>query len=244
MGQKTALNQFLREIKNYTYPNRIAARIPVRFVRFVTIHGVKIRCSHPAIGPESFAFMKSGIYEEPERECVSRLLRKGDTVLELGGGCGFISSIIWKTGLAKKIHVVEASPEMIPVIQETHRLNSVGAEVHQEILGSTSGQRRFIVCDEFLGSSTEEAQGRVITVEGKSWIDRVNEWKPSLVVMDIEGGEAEIISLGMPDCIKRLCVEFHPALLGVEKQNELIASLHFMGFETVYVRGQVYGFSR
>jgi len=62
------------------------------------------------------------------------LLKKDDTVLEIGGGCGFISSFIWKKGLATKIHVVEASPEMIEVIRDTHQLNNVQAELHHEIL--------------------------------------------------------------------------------------------------------------
>ncbi len=239
---KTAFNQFLSNVKNHTYPNRIERRIPDQFA---TLNGVKIRCTHPLIVKGgALAVIRSGKYEEPELQLVAQSLTDGDIVLEIGGGCGYISSYIWKTRHAKKIHVVEASPDLIPVIKDTHRLNGVNAKVYHEIVGAEIGPRQFYVCDDFPSSSTEDPNGRAVTVQGRSWIDRVNEWKPSFVVMDIEGGEAEIIPLGMPDCIRRIVVEFHPAIFGLEKQYELIASLGAMGFTVSGQIGQVYSFAR
>jgi len=98
--------------------------------------------------------------------------------------------------------------------------------------------------DDFLASSAEGQNGRIVTVDGRSWLDRVNEWKPSFVVMDIEGGEAEVLPLGIPDFVERLVIEFHPDVLGLEKQTELITFLQESGFQTSFQNRSIYAFSR
>jgi FkbM family methyltransferase len=215
-------------------------------MEYIEIRGVKINISNPVFVSPMREALIEGWYEGSEAESLSRLLAEGDVLLEVGGGCGFLSAYAAKLGRARKIHTVEANPALLPVIAETHALNGTQAEVHHEVLGPSEEPREFCVNDHYWASSAEGHWGKqhVVTVPGRSWIERVNEWNPSFLLMDIEGGETTIIPLGMPPCIRKIVIELHPHAYGEEKEREMIAALHAMDFVTTHQIHDVYSFTR
>jgi FkbM family methyltransferase len=240
---KTAFNQFLSTVKNYAYPNRIRRRSPPKFY---ALNGVSLRAEHRQIKGEVLEEILGGYYEGEEAACCLALLRKDDIVLEVGSGLGYLSTLIGKTGLARKIYAVEADPSLIPIIQDTHRINRITAEIHHGVFGGTQGPRQFYIADLFWANSVDGVQGvqKIVTVQGLPWSKSLVEWRPSLVVMDIEGGEAELIPLGFPQSVRRLVIEFHPAVYGKEKQDELLSRLEAIGFAVAVQKGQVYALDR
>ncbi|MGG7567769.1 glycosyltransferase family 2 protein [Rhodovulum sp. DZ06] len=69
--------------------------------------------------------LRKGRYEKGERRALAALLRPGDRVLELGGGLGLVSAMAALQDGVERVVVVEANPDLLPVIARTHRLNGV-----------------------------------------------------------------------------------------------------------------------
>ena len=120
------------------------------------VNGVRINPDNPALSPSMRARICSGNYEVHESRCVASLVEPEEIVLELGGGIGYISSVVWNTGRASQIVVVEANPDTIPVIQETHTLNNVKALVLNGVAMADCGKESripFYVRSDFWASS-------------------------------------------------------------------------------------------
>jgi FkbM family methyltransferase len=142
-----------------------------------------------------------GKYEINELRSAAQVIRAGDTVLELGSGCGFLSCALAKSKKLELIHCVEANPEMIPVIPHHHQINGVKGLIHNEIIGGSDGEIDFFVRDDFWASSTAERGGRKVTVKATGLADRLTEWRPDVVIMDIEGGELALVDCDLPPCV-------------------------------------------
>ena len=69
--------------------------------------------------------LAKGRYEWGEARFGARVIAHGDTVLELGAGIGFVSSYIRQHSAAARIVCVEANPQLIPYIEEVHRINDI-----------------------------------------------------------------------------------------------------------------------
>ncbi|MFP3367124.1 hypothetical protein R0J93_26120, partial [Pseudoalteromonas sp. SIMBA_148] len=78
-----------------------------------------------------------------------------DIIGELGGGIGYISTLCHLQKKAKKIVVFEANPTLITIIEKTHSLNGVTAEVINAVVlpRKTSETVPFYVRDDFWASS-------------------------------------------------------------------------------------------
>src|SRR5688500_8930840 len=62
-------------------------------------------------------------YETAEKQICHEFLRKDDSVLELGGGIGFIGLFCQKRLGVKNYVTVEANPQTIRILEENYRLN-------------------------------------------------------------------------------------------------------------------------
>ena len=64
-------------------------------------------------------------YEGQEVRGALHVIRKGDTVLELGAGLGFVGSAIAKNCEPKSVMSFEANPELIPHIKNMYKMNGL-----------------------------------------------------------------------------------------------------------------------
>src|ERR1700722_6435882 len=71
-----------------------------------------------------------GEYEAGERKLIRQFLRGDDRVIELGGGIGVLSCLVNSPLTARTQHlVVEANPELIPILRRHRELNRAGFEI-------------------------------------------------------------------------------------------------------------------
>ena len=119
----------------------------------VEIRGVQVDVSSPKISRSVEKGLRRGWYEADEAKAAEHLLKDGDIVLEVGGGCGFMSAFVAKLGRAGRVVSVEADPDLIPIMRQTHALNDVTVAIFNEILSDGFGSRDFYVCKNFLVSS-------------------------------------------------------------------------------------------
>lgn len=218
-----------------------------------SLNGVLLDLTHPALTPDMRRRIRSGRYEVQESKCVQALIRPGDVVLELGGGIGYISSLAWKTGKARRVIVVEANPETIPAIEATHRLNGVEATILHGIAlpnSRTDSTASFYVRSNFWASSlSPEPWGyqRKVEVQCFDFKLLLQTYKPSLLVCDIEGGETDLLCRtdSLPG-VTRIILELHEAVTGKDAIQKLHQHLEKQGFrvDPTFSRSAVVVFSR
>ena len=99
----------------------------------IVINGVRLDISSPEISTRLVEKMKLGFYEAQEAKCIKTAAQKGDRLLQIGAGLGFLSCIAAQTQLFEAITVVEASPQLIGTIKRNHQINNAECDVLGEL---------------------------------------------------------------------------------------------------------------
>ena len=221
--------------------DRLKADPPLRCLdRFV-----KTRCRHtlwindiairlaPGMGSAAVAYILDGRYERPERRILEYALKAGDRVLELGTGIGYLSAFCARKIGSDRVITFEANPLLRPRIEETYFINEVSPQVEFCMLGEHAGQASFYVGDEFWSSSTISRKGkeRRISIPVKAFNDILDEHKPNFLIIDIEGGEADLIDFMRLDGVTKVCIELHPWVIGKESEKRVRDFFHSHGFK-------------
>ncbi len=179
---------------------------------------------------EIAAAVRSGTYEKPEAAELDGLIQPGEVILEIGAGCGFISTYCAKNPNVVSVHCVEANPRMIDVIGLTHRVNQVDVAVLNEILGRVDGATDFYVHPSFWASGTYSWLGQQIRVPATRFQRRLDEVRPTMLIIDIEGGEETLFEDIDLTGIKKIMVELHQPTIkrhGIKKVFDLLSAQAF-----------------
>lgn len=196
----------------------------------IEIAGVGIDAA--GIDPAVADAMRAGRYEALELRALGLALRPGDVVMELGTGIGLLSTFCARRVGGERVFTFEANPELEPRIRETFRLNGVAPTLEMCMLGECSGEAEFFVHEAFWGSTAVDAAGaaRSIRVPVRPLNEAIARIRPSLLVMDIEGAEAELLRFIDLGGVERIVGEFHELMLGREAADAMIGALYAQGF--------------
>ena len=217
-------------------PIRLAKRTINRIRGEAVVSGVTLPIDRSILSPQMELTLAAGRYERRERKLASRIIRDGDVVLELGAGLGFISSYLRKSTGAGKIVAVEANPRLIPYIQRVHTMNaSSNIEVLNGIVvPDNAGPETFsFYCRrDFWASSLRGASPFEVELQVRAHIlpDLLTMHRPDVLVMDIEGGELELLSAKDLGTIRAAVIETHPHAYGPDGVAALEANLERLGF--------------
>jgi FkbM family methyltransferase len=183
----------------------------------------------------------SGDYEAEERELVRKFLSPEDSVLELGACIGVVSCTTNRLLRDKTKHVVvEGNPKLIPTLEKNREINGCGFR----ILNRAASQEKsvtFYLNDEFIvGGSAQLKSAHPVTVEGSTLEDLDREFGPfSALIMDIEGGEADVIppsKVFLSGC-RVVIWETHAWACGTDRTEECRKSLAEAGLVHVASSG-------
>ena len=205
---------------------------------FVSVYDVvECRSIAVAVDPKVIsrrlvASLESQEYEVDEERELRHLIQSDEVVLEIGGGCGLVSTYCALREDVKAVFCVEANPLLIPIIAETHRLNGVHVTVYNEVLGPIDGETDFYLHEDFWESArTPDDRAQKIRVKMTSFQSRLDEIKPTLVIVDVEGGELDLFdAVNLPLSVKRIFIEIHQNLIGragVKKVFDLLSAKNF-----------------
>jgi len=202
----------------------------------INSRGVRVTIDYENWSREMVNVVLSDLYELPERKIVTRSIKPGDNILEIGGGIGVVGAeaalACGKTGR----HVIfEANRLLIPAIKKNMRLNSVSAEVVFGVVVGNShegGEVEFHIDDNFWSSSLIEKKNGARRERVPAFrIDAViKKYKPDIVIMDVEGAEKDLLVDMDLTNVRALCVEFHSRYIGRGVVNALIGRLLSSGF--------------
>ena len=156
-------------------------------------------------------FLVDGRYERAECDALDRLLVDGDRVLELGSGLGLVAVRCAQRLGSDAVVTVEADPEMLPVIDATLAANQVSPTVYSGAVSADGGDR-WLERTPHLWSTKAH-----VTAEGSPSLHRVGGLKlsaliashrPSVLMIDIEGGESQLAPTDLPG-VRAVLIECH-----------------------------------
>lgn len=228
----------LRPVLRYAWwVIRRVARVPRYWYRrwrrpdFVRLCGVRFDARQ--VDDLTRHYLYSETYETGEARCVWCGLEPRDVVLEVGAGIGFISTLCALRTGSERVFCFEANPELLPAIRHTHGLNEVAPTLTNAMLAREDGESEFFVQADFLTSSSTDLSGEPeIRVPAVAVAREMQRIQPTFVVMDIEGGESELLPLMDLSGVRKIALELHPGILGQARVDELLEDLAEQGFRT------------
>ena len=189
--------------------------------RLIRSQGMLFPLDRSVLTQKQIRLLRRGRYEEKEFAAVTALVRPRDTVLELGAGMGFMSTVAALKNRAARVVAYEANPRMIPYIREVHRLNGVEVDLRHAVLGPAGGEATFYIREEFPDSSLErDPPGKVSAVIAEERVAvhdiaaTMAGIAPTVLICDIEGAEARLIPQADLSSLRCAVVELHPQWIG------------------------------
>jgi FkbM family methyltransferase len=196
----------------------------------VELRGVTLRLGADWATPALREAVFAGNYEAFEAEIVQATLGPEDRVVEVGCGIGFIATLASRIVGDDAVHCYDANPDIAAIARETFDRNRVLAKVTTAVLAHkpVATTVQFFVTENFCTSSLIPTPGaRSVTVPVLDAAVSITAHGGSYLIVDIEGAETDLLVPALPGCVRKLCVECHPA---VSRPEPMLASLFAQGF--------------
>ena len=231
------LQTVLMQVRPNVFAASIKARLGVKRLPLSTRHGTFW------IDPVSLlgvALSRQGVHEEGMVRTLHQFLSEGSSFVDLGANEGYFTIIGARLcGVAGRVLAIEPQQRLLPVIEETLRLNqSLGVALRHVAVGAEAGMAvMHLTASTNTGASGFERRSRLslptqevtmLTLE--QVLDQEGIAQVDLIKVDIEGFEYEAL-LGSPQVferhrIKAIALELHPTLLaGRGKRAEDITEM-------------------
>ncbi|GGG76613.1 hypothetical protein GCM10011415_26740 [Salipiger pallidus] len=203
---------------------------------YISSRGLRIP-KHPQITTGRIrGALRTGTYERKECDAVSRVVHEGDVVLELGGGIGYVSSLLSVNRKVARVVSYEANPRLLPYIASVHEANGVtNVEMRNALLTAQGGDPvDFHLRSNFLASSMHRGSDpdsiiETVPVPRHRLDDVLTELCPDVLVCDIEGFEAELLPAGDWSCLRCAVIELHPQWIGATGVRAVFDAMHGAG---------------
>lgn len=193
----------------------------MHYAEIIETQGVKVPFVPEIITPKIERPMRNNRYEGGECAAVRKIVAPGDRVLELGAGVGLLSTVAAGCAGVASVTAVEANPDLIPLIRETHRLNGVGTvDLRNGVVSAQPGDTlSFYLRRDFWASSFEpdsRPYERVEELPNFAIGALMDEIRPTVVVCDIEGAELGLFAEADLSSVRAMVIELHPKVYGTE----------------------------
>lgn len=187
-----------------------------------------------------------GRHTRHERDLLARGLRDGDRLMELGGGIGMVAICSARRLGSRIVFSYEANPTMESLISDNCVLNEVSPTLQMCMVGRAAGSRTFHRAPRFSRSSAHvREEGSVaVAVPVVPLNEEIRRNRATVLVVDIQGGEFELMQYADLAPIRLLLVEIHPDLLGMRKVNRLRHQIRKLGFAQIGQGGNSFLFRR
>ena len=215
-----------------------------------TLNEVEVVVPDAYLTPKIKRQFERGLYEGQEARSVLLSVDYGDRVLELGAGVGYIGALAGMIAGPEHVVSVEANPDLLEIIEANFKRNTCskidlrhGAVVGDDHKGKTVTFRQ---ARAFWASSLGEGAGRKIDVPALKFSDLMKEIEPSVVVMDVEGAEADFFEAPWPDHVRVLLMEIHPKVYPDTVVKKIFDCLSASGmvYSADLSKGKALGFLR
>lgn len=196
-------------------------------------HDLCVICDPSRVPRSVSTAIIKGTYEAPEMLLVKAAVRPGDRVVEIGTGVGIVSLLCNRIAGEGNVISYEANASLGPIIHENFRLNKLTPKLVLKAVTIDGAPIEFFHNDNIISSSIHDrglpAEKRMI--DSIAIDDAISENNANVLVVDIEGGEVDLLPGAHLTGVRELIIELHPHIVGEQSINILIASLIDRGFE-------------
>jgi FkbM family methyltransferase len=208
-----------------TYRELTAAQI-------VSNKGVKLIVDRDLLNdPKIIRALLFNRHERTEAELVRYIAAPGDRVLELGSGLGFISILCAQICGPQHVVTVEGNPAMYGLLKRNLVLNNCPLDARLAVVSLDGGPVQFQIADSMVSSSLYQRDDTTqVSTDSISFRALVAEVKPTIIIMDIEGSEIDLLGTTELPSVRAIGVETHPHIVGQKAIAAMIERLRNMGF--------------
>lgn len=205
----------------------------------VTIDGITMRIDE-RMAPANITKLTVGRHTSHERALAALALREGDRVLELGGGIGMVAIACAKLVGSGNVLSFEPNPELRSLILDNYALNEVSPTLKTAMVGPAAGTATFYLAPRFSRSSAhmKEEGSRPVEVPVVPFSSVVEEFAPTVLIVDIQGGESEFLDYADLSTTRAIIIELHPFIIGLRTTLSIRRRLRRHGFMERARRGQ------
>jgi FkbM family methyltransferase len=178
-------------------------------------------------------------YEKEERAMVAEYLRRGDHVLEIGGGLGVVACDIDRViGTGGRHVLVEANPALISLIARNRKTNGAHFTLMHAALADTRSVN-FGGGENFLEGNIHGGAEPVVGYTLKELFSYLGNF--NVLVIDIEGAETILLAqlAEVSEMVRTIVIELHPLILGPERILQLRREFERLDFVTRREDGDV-----
>ena len=161
-------------------------------------------------------------------------VRPGDRVLELGTGMGFTSMVCASIVGVENVLSFEASPVMREIALRNFALNGLDIRCRQQIVQPRrrwTDSAEFYLAPSIMSSAVRPRQGQEkIVLKTVAAEDVIAAEQANVLVLDVEGYEAEFLTKTDLAGIDRIICECHYRKAGRATINRMLKKLYRRGF--------------
>ncbi|MEP5630558.1 MAG: FkbM family methyltransferase [Tateyamaria sp.] len=193
--------------------------------------------------------LRSGDYEKDLTAAALKATRADDRVLDLGCGLGFVAGMIAKRRNVEAIFGYDGNPNLLTYAEAMLATNGISnVTLTHAVLGKRKSSVPFYVRAPFAGSSLlaqEGGDGTEIQVDMINVKTATNAHKPTVVICDIEGGEADLFDDMPLKGVRQVVVKLHPGHIGHDGMMGLFKAMGQanLSYDPRISAGRIVGFS-
>ena len=239
--------RWIRVKRFWTINNYLIGRVVELLGNQIETHGVKLSVDSPVILTHRKSKIFFNLYEKDEILAVKKYLQPDLPVIELGGGIGLLSCFINKRLNKPQNHIVlEANPELLPILKRNRCLNNCKFDIKQGALGYGSDLLSLHIA-EFAGSSLYPVSHNTIQVPRASLalLMANSKFTRTSLIVDIEGGEVDLIEneiIVLQEKVKAFFFEIHHNWIDNSRMEAMENTLGDAGFRFIEQFGKTYYF--
>jgi FkbM family methyltransferase len=185
-----------------------------------------------------------GDWEPDDLGLFARMIRPGDTVLDVGAHLGVYALIgAAATGPSGKVHAFEPNPRLAQLARRSILVNGFGPNtvIHEVAVGEAEGLAQLMFSDEwsgggYLATPTTTGAGHDCRVIALDEVFPDQDFKVGVMKMDVEGTEGRALR-GMTGLLSRspdarIMMEFAPQMMAGQSApvGDVVAFLVGLGF--------------
>ena len=196
---------------------------------------MRVVCDPEKVPRSVASALIKGNYEAPERKLVRMAVRPGDRVVDIGSGVGVVSLLCARLAGAGNVVSYEANAGLEAIIRENFALNNLTPRLRLRAVTKHGGQVSFFRNANVVSSSMIDRglEAQQVFVESDPINRILAEDRANVLVMDVEGGEVDLLHAADLSGVRDIVLELHPHIVGESATQNLIEYLCSLGFTLV-----------